>query len=255
MTTNEMLSNTVSEALWQVARACRILKMEGHGDITMGHLSMRDPEGRGFWMKRSAIGLGEVRDAADFVLLDFDGNKLYGDGVVHVEWPLHGEILRARPDLEVVGHTHPIHATTFSSTEAPLLPVAHDGAMFGDTLPYYTGTSALIDSPQLGRDVAESLGGAAAILMRNHGITYCGATAAKATLVGIFVEKACRAQLLVAASNLPWSSPEGDELEIKTEQLAAPNLRQAFWDYYNRELDRTEGARGITERVELPTVQ
>ncbi|MCK9508892.1 MAG: class II aldolase/adducin family protein, partial [Pigmentiphaga sp.] len=27
----------------KLARACRILEMEGHGDMTLGHVSMRDP--------------------------------------------------------------------------------------------------------------------------------------------------------------------------------------------------------------------
>ncbi len=252
MATMEMLNNVVSDELWTVARACRILTMQGHGDLTMGHLSWRDPEGRGFWMKRSAIGLGEVRDAADFVLLDFDGNKLHGDGVTHVEWPLHGEIFRARPDLNVIGHTHPFHATTFSATNQPLQSVAHEGAMLAETIPYYTGTSALVDSIELGRDVAESMGGASSILMRNHGITYCGPTAAAAVMAGVFLEKACKAQLLIASTGLAWSWPEPEEFEHKAEQLAAPALRQAFWDFFNRELDRAEGIRDINEQVALP---
>ena len=36
----------------KLARACRILEMEGHGDMTLGHLSLRDPLGRGYWLKR-----------------------------------------------------------------------------------------------------------------------------------------------------------------------------------------------------------
>ncbi len=252
MATREMLSNVLSEELWKLARACRILKMEGHGDLTMGHMSLRDPEGRGFWMKRAAIGLGEVRDADDFILLDFDGNRLYGDGDLHIEWPLHGEIIRGRPDIDVVGHSHPFHAATFSATKAPLRSVAHDGAMLGEAVPYYVGTSALIDSPELGREVVQSLGQAPAILMRNHGISYCGKTAAQATMAGIFIEKACRAQLMLSAANMPWTWPEPDEFEIKAKQLASPNLRKAFWGYFNRELDRTEGVRGITDRVETP---
>jgi len=30
-------------ALVELARACRVLEMEGHGDMTLGHLSLRDP--------------------------------------------------------------------------------------------------------------------------------------------------------------------------------------------------------------------
>ena len=30
--------------------------------MTLGHLSLRDPAGRGFWMKRNRVGLGEGAD-------------------------------------------------------------------------------------------------------------------------------------------------------------------------------------------------
>ena len=60
MTSNTM-SNTLRADLDKLASARRILELEGHGDMTLGHLSLRDPDRRGFWMKRNAIGLGEVK--------------------------------------------------------------------------------------------------------------------------------------------------------------------------------------------------
>jgi ribulose-5-phosphate 4-epimerase/fuculose-1-phosphate aldolase len=86
----------LTAALHDLARACRILEMEGHGDMTLGHLSLRDPVGRGFWMKRNRIGLGEVMGPDDFVLVDWDGEKIAGTGGRHSEWPIHSEILRVR---------------------------------------------------------------------------------------------------------------------------------------------------------------
>jgi len=67
------LETDLRKSLDELSRACRILEMEGHGDMTLGHLSLRDPEGRGFWLKRNRIGLGEVQGAGDFVLVDWDG--------------------------------------------------------------------------------------------------------------------------------------------------------------------------------------
>ena len=77
-----------------LARACRILEMEGHGDMTLGHLSLRAPDGRGLWMKRNRMGLGEILGADDFVLLDWDGQQLYGKGTRHSEWPIHSEFCK-----------------------------------------------------------------------------------------------------------------------------------------------------------------
>src|ERR1700758_5478154 len=107
-------------ALTDLARACRILEMEGHGDMTLGHLSLRDPAGRGFWLKRNRFGLGEIRGPGDFVLVDFDGRQLAGEGGRHSEWPIHSEILRRWPEVTVVAHTHPFHACVFSAAAEPL---------------------------------------------------------------------------------------------------------------------------------------
>jgi L-fuculose-phosphate aldolase len=100
--------------LTELSRACRILELEGHGDFTLGHAALRDTQGRGFWMKRNAAGLGEICDSEDFVLVDMTGNKLSGSGGRHSEWPIHSEIFRRRPEINVTFHTHPLYGCIMS---------------------------------------------------------------------------------------------------------------------------------------------
>lgn len=88
-----MADPLIEATLHDLARAHRILDLEGHNDMSLGHLSWRDPEGRGLWLKRGNIGLEEVHDE-DFVLLSLDGEVLEGTGIRHLEWPIHAEILR-----------------------------------------------------------------------------------------------------------------------------------------------------------------
>ena len=57
----------------------------------------------------------EVFDSSDFQLTAFDGTPLYGEGRRHSEWPIHGEIMQARPDVQFTAHTHPFNAVIFSS--------------------------------------------------------------------------------------------------------------------------------------------
>ena len=104
------------DSLERLAQACRILEMEGHGDMTLGHVSLRDPGGRGFWLKRNRIGLGEVLGPQDFILVSFEGDKLEGEGGRHSEWPIHSQILRRRPEVQVVAHTHAFHASVLSAS-------------------------------------------------------------------------------------------------------------------------------------------
>ncbi|HTS97791.1 MAG TPA: class II aldolase/adducin family protein [Streptosporangiaceae bacterium] len=229
-------------ALRDLARAHRILDLEGHNDMSLGHLSLRDPGGRGFWLKRGNIGLEEVIGEEDFVLLDFDGKVLDGTGIRHLEWPIHAEILRARPDVDVVAHTHPFHATVLSATMAEIRPYSNEGVWFADGgVRHFRLTSDLVNTPELGRELAGALGDTAAVLLRNHGAAFVGADVREATLAGVFLEKAARVQLTLAASGLEHSHPGPDEIRQKRLTIYPDRAVENFWQYYNRKLDRAEG--------------
>src|SRR5689334_4737753 len=75
----------------EVAAGCRVLADHGHGDLIWGHVSARDPQGRGTWMKRRSIGIEETRPE-DVLLIDGTGRVLSGDGEVHGEFPIHTQI-------------------------------------------------------------------------------------------------------------------------------------------------------------------
>jgi L-fuculose-phosphate aldolase len=229
--------------LRDLARAHRILDLEGHNDMSLGHLSLRDPGGRGFWLKRGNIGLEEVIGAEDFVLLDFDGKVLGGAGLRHLEWPIHAEILRSRPDVNVVAHTHPFHATVLSATAEQIRPYTNEGVWFaGGGVPHFKLTSDLVNTPELGRELAGALGSTSAVLLKNHGAAFVGSDVREVTLAGIFLEKAARVQLTLAASGLGYSYPDADEIRQKRLTIYPDRAVENFWQYYNRKLDRVEGS-------------
>jgi L-fuculose-phosphate aldolase len=228
-------------ALDELSRACRILEMEGHGDMTLGHLSLRDPERRGFWLKRNRIGLGEVMGADDFVLVDWDGRQLAGSGGRHSEWPIHSEILRMRPDVEVVAHTHPFHACVFSASLDPLQPFGLDADYFID-VPRHVDQVALITTKDEGAALARSLGKAFAVFIANHGVTFCGTSVAHATCVGVFLEKACKAQLAGQAAGFRASMPDRATRATRNSQMMTPAHLEHSWRYFCRKLEARSGA-------------
>ena len=57
-----------SAAVVLAVRASRALAAAGQGDMVWGHASIRDPGGRGAWMKAAGWGLEEI-DATKVVLL------------------------------------------------------------------------------------------------------------------------------------------------------------------------------------------
>ncbi len=240
MTTAEN-DTSVAGTLRDLARAHRILNLEGHNDMSLGHLSLRDSKGRGLWLKRGNLGLEEVAEQ-DFILIDFDGEVLEGDGIRHLEWPIHAEILASRPDVNVVAHTHPFHATALSATDAEIGPYSNEGVWFAGGVPHFKLTSDLVTTPELGRELAGALGRSHAVLLKNHGATFVGVSVKEATLAGVFLERAARLQLALASSGLAYEHSGYEEIEQKRLTIYPPRAVDNFWQYYNRKLDRTEGS-------------
>jgi L-fuculose-phosphate aldolase len=231
------MNDVPHDDLIEAAAGCRVLHAEGHADMTLGHLSFRDPQGRGVWMKRSGIGLGEVSGPADFILLGFDGKRLAGEGRIHKEWPIHTEVLRERPDLNAVGHSHPFYATLFSSTDLELEAVTNEAAYLGATVARFEETRGLIDTQALGAGLARALGGASTLLLRNHGVLFVGATIPEAVLMGVFLERACRSQMELLATKQTYKATPRSQLSAKREQILDPNLVENFWSFYKRKAD------------------
>jgi L-fuculose-phosphate aldolase len=238
------LSNSLRADLDELARACRVLELEGHGDRVVGHMALRDPEGRGMWMKRAGVALGEIFDARDFVLLDFDGKKLAGDGASHGEWPIHSEILRLKPEINATCHTHPFYASVYSASEEPLKTVVPRSTTQPVRPPRFEGGADLICTKEVAIAMVESMDGRNAVLLRNHGIVTCGARIEDPVLVAIALEKMCHEALTINASGLNFSCPEEDELLKKLDSGAALDPAiiggKTLWAYYCRKLARAE---------------
>ena len=122
-------SRKVEELRRAVSLGCRVLAREGHGDLVWGHVSARDPEGRGVWIKRAGLGFDEVWPD-DVILVSPGGEVVHGEGRRHAEYPIHTEVAAVRGDVGAVAHTHAPHAVAFGALDRPLLPLSHEGTLF-----------------------------------------------------------------------------------------------------------------------------
>jgi ribulose-5-phosphate 4-epimerase/fuculose-1-phosphate aldolase len=223
----------------EIALGSRVLGRAEMGDLIWGHASMRDPDGRGAWMKRSGIGFEEVA-GDDVILVGPDGSVLEGNGRRHIEYPIHTEILAARSDVAAVVHTHAPNAVAFASLDVPLRPISHEGTLFvPPEIARFTDTGDLIMTSELGRKVADALGQRNAVLLANHGIVTVGRDLPVAVVTAILLDRACRIQLnaMSAAEIKRWSSDE--EALAKREHCYSPALLRGAWDYLVRILDAT----------------
>lgn len=158
----------------EVALANRILANEGVLDA-YGHVSVRsDRDATHFFLARN-MPPGLVA-AADVIEYDLDCKPVLASAPNgYTERYIHGEIYRARPDVQAVVHTHAPELVPFSASSVPLLPISHMAGFLGDGVPKFEirdtagSTDMLIRNPELGRALAKTLGDKPAALMRGHG--------------------------------------------------------------------------------------
>jgi ribulose-5-phosphate 4-epimerase/fuculose-1-phosphate aldolase len=233
---SNVINDELKRDLDKLAKAGRILDLMGHSDRIFGHVSMRDPDGRGFWMKRHKISIGELWDHRDFVLVAFDGKKIHGDGDRHSEWPIHGKIYERRPDVNSVGHTHPFYGCIYSGVDEPLRQITGGGP----PPPRFTAMSGLIVKPEQGEMLAETLGKADRMFMRNHGVVFCGDSIEAMTCAGIALEDSCRQVLTAKASGFDCKPIPPEESYGRLDVGTNFGTPAGLFNYYARVLERTE---------------
>ncbi len=220
-----------------VSLASRVLGQAGQGDLVWGHASARDPHGRGVWMKASGWGLEEVTPVR-VQLVSPAGEVLSGSGGRHSEYPIHTEVMAARPEVGGVVHTHSPYAIALAAAGQPLLPVSHAATYFiPPDVPRFTGTADLILTAELGQRVAATLGSAAAVFLVNHGIVTAGPTLQIATVAAILLERAaCQQWITHGFSSSPTRSGDAEALSKRDHIYDAEALGQV-WDYLVRRLE------------------
>ena len=229
------MSDALKETL---INAGRILEDDGQGDYVLGHVTARlpgDPDH--FLMKPATIGLEEMTPD-NIITVDIEGEKVAGRMLRHNEVFIHSEIMRARPDVQAVVHTHAPHATAFASLGRPLLPVGHGGSLFCEGLPVFSETTDLIVDQARGRAVARTLGKHDALLLLSHGIVTCGRTVEEAVFLALALEKSCKMQLLVEACGGPKAMTDPAEAKIKKARISRPDAHQNVFRYLVRRLEK-----------------
>ena len=214
--------------------ACRILAAEGQVDTIYGHVSARLPGTDSVWMKGSGVGLDEVREE-HLVRIDLGGAQREGWPRLHEEWPIHTELMRDRPEVAAVVHTHPKFGIAFAARGLELRPVSHDGAYFWPPgVPTFGEFTDLVRTKEQGAAVSRCLGRASATFLLNHGVAVVGPSVAEACYAAVLLERAAEIQLIAqpAADAAVRHSTE-DEAARKRAIWYAGSVRAAF-DYLVR---------------------
>jgi L-fuculose-phosphate aldolase len=226
----------------KVVDVCRILYVEGHADMSLGHASGRDPGAQTIFLKPRLLGFEEVV-VDDVVEMDLEGNQISGRVGPPGEWPLHTEIYKVRPDVNGIVHSHPLWTTLFGITGLPFQPVNQDAVMFYKGLKVFTGTPELLTTKEMGAELAAQFGEGNAIIMPNHGAVIVGSSIEEALLLSLNLEKALQAQLMVHAFGGARNVIDPAMAAKMGEKLLAQTKRTMdLYGYSGRKANRILGA-------------
>ncbi len=154
-------SSELRELTEKLMTACHILDHEGVTD-GYGHVSVRVPGADAFITIANVSPGCVTRDR--LIMQDLDGNYLDGAKTPPNEWPIHSCILRARPEIVSVAHTHSKWSTIFSVLPIKLKPMHHYGKFLSaDGPPVYQGIG-LVRTVERGNELAAALGNHPAVL-------------------------------------------------------------------------------------------
>ncbi|MGI9319009.1 MAG: class II aldolase/adducin family protein, partial [bacterium] len=191
---------TEQEAREQLAALYRLYVYFGWTDLIFTHASARAPERpECYLIKADEMMLDEVC-ASNLIMVDMEGNLVAGDYPPNQAGHLiHTAVLKARPEINFVAHTHSRAGAAVSCMRGGLLPLSQHANIILPTVTYHhyrDVTSAASECEMLARD----LGSHHLMILHNHGLLSAGRTVAECFYYLYYLEMACKIQVDVLAS-------------------------------------------------------
>jgi len=195
---------TIDNLLEELVTANRILAREGVVD-SFGHVSARHPGNPNHFLlsRARAPDCIEKDDIMEFTL---DGTAVDARGrAPYLERFIHSGIYEARPDVHAVVHNHSPSVIPFGVTGRKLKPLLHMCANIGHEVPIWDShdkfgdTALLVESVEMGRDLARAIGSGRTILMRGHGATVAGPNVRHVVFISVYLEVNAKLQMQAMA--------------------------------------------------------
>jgi ribulose-5-phosphate 4-epimerase/fuculose-1-phosphate aldolase len=185
----------------ELARITTELYRAGQVTAMGGNISVRSTtQPDCAWITPSQIFKGDLKPE-QMILIDSEGTKIRGDGNPSMESVYHAGIMKYRPDINAVIHTHAPYSTIFGMCDLQLLPVNTEAiyCMSMPVIPFYPG-----GSKELAQAVIEQVGQTKVIgaFLRNHGLLTVGKSLREAADISYTVEHVIDILLIVKMAGL-----------------------------------------------------
>ena len=239
------MADALAQARHDLAVANRIVSHEGIIDA-FGHVSMRHPENPSRYLisRSRSPELVEPSDILEFTL-DSIPTKPLGKVLPYGELVIHGEIYKARKDVNAVAHHHGMAMLPFCNTGEELKPVYHMGAQIGPKVPFWDSrdefgdTCLLVLKPEEGRSLARALGPHWLVLMRRHGATVVGKTLENLVFRTIYSYRNAELQLMTQSLGVRVSPLTPGEAKMAMDRNLEPRPQARAWEYWSIRLKKS----------------
>lgn len=231
------LADTTWSPRQKLALTCRILFDAGHDSGLAGQITVRAEQPGTYYTQRLGLGFDEISES-NLVHVDEDLKVINGAGMPNPANRFHSWLYRARPDVNCIIHTHPLHVAALSMLETPLV-ISHM-----DLCPLFEDCAFLPEWPGVpvgneeGQIIAAALGDKRAVLLAHHGQLVAGRTIEEACVLAVLIERAAQLQLLAnaAGSIQPIPAALGREAH---DWISTAKRNQATFAYYARKALRS----------------
>jgi L-ribulose-5-phosphate 4-epimerase len=187
---------TDRQALVLLARA---LWREGYNDHLAGHITINAGDGT-LWCNPWLIRWDELRPE-HVIRIDLDGNVVEGNWPAPLGIPLHLELHRQRPGVQVTVHNHPLYGVVWADLgEVPPI-LDQSSALGGGELVLVSEYDGAVNDPSSARAVVDKIGDADLALLAGHGVLVIGSTVRAAHQRAVALEQRCQRAWHVRAAN------------------------------------------------------
>jgi ribulose-5-phosphate 4-epimerase/fuculose-1-phosphate aldolase len=198
-----------------------------------GHVSIRVPGTDRILLSPGAGSEKGAIKPEDVFVFHVNGEILeHPGGEIPLEWRIHTQIHRDRPEIMSVTHLHARHSTLLGIAKRDVVPVFMHGAFLHTGVPTWDDPRLVVSDPQAA-SLSAALGNHVAVQMRGHGSVVVGESAEIAFFRSTFFEENARKQVEaeVLGGALPLSPEEAADCARGTFN---PRLLRLLWNYYER---------------------
>lgn len=233
----EKQTGELAELFHELIVATRILANQKVLDA-FGHVSVRHPQnpGRYFISPHQAPELAET---VDLLEMDLESQpvrptefRMYSERVIH------GEIYKARPDVNAVCHHHSHDVLPFCISGRELVPVFHLPAVIGhvpfwDQRDEFGDTNMLVVRPEEGASLARALGKRWIVLMMRHGVTVAGSSVRDCVFRSVYSARNAEYQVRAMTLGSSIATLSAGETKLAGEITGKTTGLTRSWEYWS----------------------